>query len=324
LSFDALTKALDEMLQSVSTVGALGAALHARSENIVLDERFDRALNHIVAEVNGSGLEEMSPADTPLLYARIVTTLRQSLDLLENPGRPPGWHIFDPAIIDSQGRASRIIVHRIESIAAQRPSLEDTLRRRGRFLDIGTGAGWIAIEAASRWPTLDVIGIDIWAPSIELAKKNVAHEHPGKRITIRKQAVEDLTERNCYGLIWLPGPFLSAEAVAKALPGLQQSLVPGGTLVFGFYSPPPARLERLVLEAQVIRSGGHPWSPEEVEALLSDTGFSDIGRYGVSSFLTFCRCQTTFLGRIKQEEKNGSDGTDRGKARRPCRGIQCP
>lgn len=286
MSFETLTKALDGMLQSVSTVAALGAALHARSEKIALDGRFEQALNQIVAEVHGSGLEEMSPADATIFYARIVTTLRQSLDLLEHPGRPLGWHFRDPAIIDSQGRASRIIVHRIESVAAQRPSLEDTLRRPGRFLDIGTGAGWLAIEAANRWPVLDVVGIDIWDPSIDLAKKNVAREHPGGRITIRKQAVEELTDRDCYGLIWLPGPFLSAETVTKALPDLLHSLTPGGTLVFGFYSTPPARLEKLVLEAQVIRGGGHPWRPEEVEVLLSDSGFSDVGRYGASSFLT--------------------------------------
>lgn len=285
MSFESLTRALDGMLQSVSAAGALGAALHARSEKIILDGRVDHALKQIVAEVNGSGLEEMSPADAAIFYARIATTLRQSLELLENPGRPPGWHFLDPAIIDSQGKASRAIVHRIESVAAQRPSLQDTLWHPGRFLDIGTGAGWLAIEAANRWP-LDVVGIDVWDPSIDLARKNVAREQSGKRITIRKQAVEDITDQECYSLIWLPGPFLSAAIVARAMPVLLQSLVPGGTLVFGFYSPPAALLERLVLEAQVIRSGGHPWSPGEVEALLSDSGFSDIGRYGVSSFLT--------------------------------------
>ena len=287
MSFEPLTKALDQMLQSVNTVAALGAALHARSEGIALDGRFEQALNQIVAEVNRSGLEEMGPADATLLYSRIVTTLRQSLDLLENPGRPMGWHFRDPAIIDSQGKASRTIVSKIESLAGQRSSLEATLRHPGSFLDIGTGAGWIAIEAASRWPALDVVGIDIWDPSIDLAKKNVERERPGKRITIRMQAVEELTDRDCYSLIWLPGPFLSAATVAKALPILLQSLTAGGTLIFGFYSAPPARLERLVLEAQVIRSGGHPWNSDEVEALLSDAGFSDVGRYAVSDFLTF-------------------------------------
>jgi SAM-dependent methyltransferase len=286
LSVKTLTKALDGMLQSVSAVAALGAALHARSEKIVVDEQLGRALNQIVAEVSRLDLEGMSPAEAAMLYARIATTLRQALDLVEDPGRPPGWHFFDPAVIDSQGRASRAIVQRIESVAAQRPSLEEILRRPGRFLDIGTGAGWLAIEAANRWPALDVVGIDVWNPSIDLAKKNVEREHSGNRITIRKQAVEDLTDRDRYALIWLPGPFLSAATVARALPGLLQSLTSGGALVFGFYSAPTARLDRLVLEAQVIRSGGHPWSPDEVEAVLADAGFSDMGRYA-SNVLTF-------------------------------------
>jgi hypothetical protein len=41
-----------------------------------------------------------------------------------------------------------LIVRNIEMVAAQRPDINSALHRPGAFLDIGTGVGWLAIEAA--------------------------------------------------------------------------------------------------------------------------------------------------------------------------------
>jgi precorrin-6B methylase 2 len=48
------------------------------------------------------------------------------------------------------------------------------LRRPGAFFDIGTGVGWLAIEAARFWPALRVVGIDPWEAVLTLARNNLA------------------------------------------------------------------------------------------------------------------------------------------------------
>jgi methylase of polypeptide subunit release factors len=58
------------------------------------------------------------------------------------------------------------------AFAANRPRLAAPLA--GRFLDFGTGVGAMALEAAEQCPSLQVVGIDIWQPSLALTRSNVA------------------------------------------------------------------------------------------------------------------------------------------------------
>jgi hypothetical protein len=55
------------------------------------------------------------------------------------------------------------------SDAARTPELSSTPQRPGAFLDVGTGVGGLAIEAARVWPALRVVGIDQWEPALALA-----------------------------------------------------------------------------------------------------------------------------------------------------------
>jgi len=71
------------------------------------------------------------------------------MDLLENPERAPGWVYEDPVVLASQGQVSRLIVRGIEAAATQRADLATTLQQPGTFLDVGTGAGWLAMEVGS-------------------------------------------------------------------------------------------------------------------------------------------------------------------------------
>jgi 2-polyprenyl-3-methyl-5-hydroxy-6-metoxy-1,4-benzoquinol methylase len=58
---------------------------------------------------------------------------------------------------------------------AKIPELVELLDRPGaRLADVGTGAGWSALALAAAYPDLEVVGIDIDAPSIEMARENAA------------------------------------------------------------------------------------------------------------------------------------------------------
>ena len=42
------------------------------------------------------------------------------------------------------------------------------------FLDVGVGVGLLGVEMARLWPNLRIVGIDVWPPSLALARQNVA------------------------------------------------------------------------------------------------------------------------------------------------------
>lgn len=82
---------------------------------------------------------------------------------------------------------------------------------------VGTGVGWLAIEAARSWPALRIVGIDSWAPALTLARKNLAQSSVAERVELRSQRIEHLDDEKIFTLVWLPGPFIAAEIVAVGL-----------------------------------------------------------------------------------------------------------
>jgi len=109
------------------------------------------------------------------------------------------------------------------ALSADRPRLAAAFT--GRFLDVGTGVGAMALEAAERYPSLQVVGLDIWGPSLVLARANVAASQHAARIEIRAQDVTQLDERDAYTLAWLATPFMPRAIAEAALDRLGVALV---------------------------------------------------------------------------------------------------
>ena len=59
----------------------------------------------------------------------------------------------------------------------------------------------------------DIVGIDIWEPSLALANENVARAGLDDRITIRRQDVSDLDDPDRYDCAWLPTFFFTEAKV---------------------------------------------------------------------------------------------------------------
>lgn len=49
-----------------------------------------------------------------------------------------------------------------------------------------------------------------------------------------------------------------------------------GWVVFGLFASPPDPLGQALTDLRVVRSGGHPWSNEDVECKMRDAGFGEI------------------------------------------------
>ena len=279
MSFESLMAASRRLSVSVETLAALGAQLRFLQNGLDGDARVRALLTDVVRAVDPQLLEGLERQQQETALALIQTIFRQALDLLENPERVPGWSYEDPDILQSQGQPSWLIVHWIEAIAAQRPELSEVLRRPGAFLDVGTGVGSLAFEAARSWPALRVVGIDPWEPALTLARKNLARSGLAERVELRPQRVERLEDTATFTLAWVPGPFISAEVVDRALEHVRCALAPGGWLIFGFYPIPSAPLGQALARLRILRSGGHPWTSKEVEEKLRALAFERIELY---------------------------------------------
>jgi SAM-dependent methyltransferase len=266
-------KSVHRLSISVEALAALGAALRLRQSGAEMDARVRTRLEEVLHAIDPELTEGCLGIGAEYSTALIEAVFRQATDLLQNPERAPGWHHEDPTILQSQGQVSRLIVHSIDELALHRADLRPLLQGRGTFLDVGTGAGWLALEAARVWPKLRIVGIDIWEPALAIARKNVAGSEFGERIELRLQHVEQLDEPVTYTIAWLPGPFIPAEITREALERIHNALIPGGWLIFALWAASRNPLEAAVANLRIARNGGHSWSSADVEDCLIATGF---------------------------------------------------
>ena len=158
----------------------------------------------------------------------------------------------------------------------QLQALNSSLKESGTFLDVGTGVGWLAIEAAQSWPAWRVVGIDSWKPALDLAQQKLSQSSVAARVEFRLQRIEQLDDDARFELAWLPVPFIPAEVIPVALERLYRGLKPGGWLIVGVYPPPPDELGQVLTKLRIVRSGGHPWTTDEVEEQLRALGFGSV------------------------------------------------
>ena len=276
MSFETFMQQLHALNSSLETLAAIGAELRLRRDGLTGDARMRSLLQDVVHRIDPTILDRINPSQAQAALGLIRTSFRQAMDLLENPERAPGWVYDDPVVLDSQGRVSRLIVRGIEAAAAHRADLASMLQQSGTFLDVGTGVGWLAIEAAQSWPALHVVGVDSWQPALDLARKNLAQSSLAERVEFRLQKIEELTDEAVFTLAWLAGPFIDEEAMVIALERVYQALQPGGWLIIGLYPPPPDELGQLLTKLRIVRSGGHPWMATEIRDRLRTLGFDSI------------------------------------------------
>jgi SAM-dependent methyltransferase len=271
----------------VQILAAAGAELQLRQEGIDGDSRVRELLREVLTAYDSQLLDALYTSQQATALALVQTIFRQALERLEQPARKPGWLHNDPVILQSQGQVSRMIVRGIEAMAARTPELRETLQRPGLFLDVGTGVGCIAIEAASTWPQLQVVGIDLWEPALVLARENLAKSGVAERVDLRLQRVEDLDDVNSFAVAWLPGPFIAADVADQALECIHRALAPGGWLIFGLHGNTLGPVEEALARLRIARSGGHPWTASEVEARLRALEFERIESFSGALSVSF-------------------------------------
>lgn len=276
MSYPELLAKTRELIDATQTMGVLGAELRLRQNGQDGDPQIREALNAVLGNLDPDLLDGLEPGQTAAIIGRLTFALQDALDLIGEPERAPGWGHTDPAILQERGRGSRSVARHFATLADQRPELAAILPDCD-FLDIGTGVGWLAIEAAGLWPGMRIVGLDIWEPSLQVAETNIAAEGLQDRIKLRRQSIGDIDDEAAFDVVWLPSPFLPRDVVAAALPRIARALRPDGFFLFGIFAPhSPEALSRSLSNLQIVRSGGHIWQREEISAQMAAAGLQDI------------------------------------------------
>jgi ubiquinone/menaquinone biosynthesis C-methylase UbiE len=110
-----------------------------------------------------------------------------------------------------------------QTYLAAMPDVVGRLNAGGAALDLGCGGGIASLEIAKAYPKAEVFGFDVFAPSIERAKRNAVSAGLGDRV--RFETYDGITlpvERYdlvtvCYTVHHLSDPVKTLRSVAKAL-----------------------------------------------------------------------------------------------------------
>lgn len=272
---DALMARVMQLNTALETLAALGAHLRVGLEGLVPPAAVQARLAAI-ADLSAAGVGELPAPARQAALGAIRSFMVQAAELLADPVREPGWHWSDPLVLQSQGRGSMVVASVLAEAAARLPGLQAALAAPGAaMLDVGTGAAWLAIALATRWPQLRVIGIDPWAPALELAEHNVAAAGLRERISLRRMAATEVADTSAFVAAWVPTLFLGRGDLLAAMPALKRALVPGGWLLAGAYRGDGSPLNETLAELRCVRGGGHPWGAGELAAALAEAGFID-------------------------------------------------
>lgn len=266
---ESLLGATVRLTSAAEALAALAAHARVRAEGLTVDPVVGALLAEIATELIGSS--ELSPSDPHREAVGMARAfLQQASELVDDPARQRGWSTTDPTVLQGIGRISMAIAPVFAHAARHLAGLEDALARStASFLDVGVGTGWLAIATARTFPAARVVGIDIFEPALALARRNIDVEQLNDRIEVRSLDVTALDVHGAFDAIWLPLPFLPKAAVATAIQRSAQALRPGGWLLPGTFVGADDRLSHLLTDLRIVRSGGHPWTAGELEALLA-------------------------------------------------------
>jgi predicted O-methyltransferase YrrM len=264
---------------SVDALAALGAELRVQTEDIDVPPEVRRLLGEVSAALGSDLLAGVAVDDMRVVADSIRTYFIQAAELLDDPGRQPGWVFDDPVVLQSQGGGSVSVARIICQFAPTLDGLTDRFDGgAGSFLDVGTGVARLAIEMATEHPSLRVVGIDPWRPALELAADNIAEAGFEDRIELREQRVEEIADRDTFDMVWLAGPFLAPEVTEPALARSLRALHVGGWVVLGTYAGPEDPLAHTLAALRTVRSGGRVLTADQSIELLRAAGFEDIAQ----------------------------------------------
>jgi SAM-dependent methyltransferase len=277
MSIETLRDLVARLGASATTLAVLGAELDARVSGKALHPTLRPHVDDLLREAGAlQALEGTSAAEVAPLLAEIRHFWALDDDFLSTPERAPGWTYTDSHVLQGGGELTEGFANVLPRFLPQLEGLASRLEASGgKFLDVGTGVARLAIAMARKWPSLGVVGLDVWGPSLALARKNVAEAGLQQRIQLREQAGEELADEREFDLAWIPAPFVPSHALGGLVKRVHRALKPGGWLLFAT-TKPGEDSRGAALRFRVALFGGQPTTQDEVEKLLADKGLTAV------------------------------------------------
>lgn len=275
----ALRSLSDDLNTSAGALAALAAALNSRASGRVLAPAIATAVAGVLEALGvRESTAELPPAEVRTLSAelRVFAASHRLLAAAEPPA--PGWTPTSAELIQAAGDVSTGLPRVIEQVVAPRlAGLADRLGAPGaRFLDIGAGVAALSIEMARRWPTLEVVAIEPWAPALELARANVREAGHEQRIELRAESGERLCDESSYDLGWIPSLFIAEAVLPGVIERVHRALRPGAWLLLPVLRAGEGSLAGRVVQLRAALWGGSAPTLGEASAWLTAAGFVDL------------------------------------------------
>jgi len=280
MTIDSLRKLTASHAASASGLAALAAALEAKGTGTPLDPTLAARIGDVVKAFGyHTALDALTTEEARLYLFELRQSLRIDGLLTAQSTRATSWSYSDPQLLQDVGEFSRshgvMVAHKLV------PALDGLAHRLAipgaRFLDVGVGVAGTAIALAQQLPNIQIVGIDVWGPSLALARDNVAREGLTDRIELREQGAENLTEESVYEAVWLPSVFMPERIFPAAVERTYHALRPGGWVLVPFLDF--SGLDALPTAVWRLRStmfGGPQWTADEFAQLLRDKGFAQV------------------------------------------------
>ena len=278
MAFPEAMAAIQRHIRAADALAAMGASLGTAAGRLQPNDVLAEKLEMVVDQFEPGLLNDLEPEELDALYGFVRAALRQMLHLLELPDDgSSGWSYDDPGILESQGRASRLVTRLLTSYADQEDEFGTRLSEGARFLDVGSGVGWISLSMAQQWPLLEVVGIDILDAALDLAALNLEQTGLRERVSFRKQNVADLSDESAFDFAFVPVIFIPEDLIEEAFKNLRRSLRPGGWLFSAAYRVPEDSKLAALNDLRTTLSGGRAWSAEELDQMAEQAGLRSVG-----------------------------------------------
>ncbi|OAE48374.1 class I SAM-dependent methyltransferase [Agrobacterium tumefaciens] len=270
---ESIIQQVQELAKSARMLALIGASIKLQFRDSCADD-IHKQIDLGARMAVGSTIDFIDSEQSNLALTMIGMALSEANELFQRPDRGSNWEIADRDAMQAIGRASESAFSRIRSLAEADTQMRQTLS--GTFLDVGTGVGGIALEAARTCPELVVEGIDIWEPALEIARENIAQSEFKDRVTIRHLDVSDLDEHNKYSLAWLPTMFLRRETVEAAIDCIARASTKSAYLIAGLYTVPDDPFLALMANLRTLRSGGEITESSDIRKMMEARGYVDV------------------------------------------------
>jgi precorrin-6B methylase 2 len=277
---DTLRHAVGEASNTTVLLSALGLALRAR---IAPSTPQDPAVSQATrALLDRHGLADAVANADPAELAPILALIRAELlfggHILGDGVGTRGWHDRAPEVMQVFGKVSHGFWRGFERLATSAaPLLLQRLDQpQARFLDIGTGVGWLSIGMLQRWPNLTAVGIEPLEGALALAHENLAENGLTERMELRHGLGETLDDVAAYDLIFIPSAFIPANALPAILAKAHAALRPGGKVLLAAMQPLDDPDAAALIHFRAAVWGGDVLRIEGGMALLQAAGFSHV------------------------------------------------